>query len=232
MEILQRWLKDYLQWIHWKAFTFAFVILLLWAAFFLTSGSERHEAVFVDTAQLAASIPEERVSDRHTVSHSQEIMATAVQWKADIKGAVLYPGVYEVELGMRIQDLIDKAGGAQPEADMKSLNLAQLLEDQMMVYVPKNGENLNSSAIEEEVSSQLVYTPSAATENSALIDLNMADAAKLQELNGIGEKKADLIIQYRKEQGPFQTIEDLMKVKGIGEKTFEALKDQVWVSAE
>ena len=160
--------------------------------------------------------------------HSSELLHSSsnaesenASWVVDIKGQVISPGVYEVDAGMRINDVIQLAGGIKQEADTSQLNFAQALEDQMMIYVPEKGE-LNESI-------PIVQSPQK-SEAEHLINLNTADLTKLQELNGIGEKKAQAIIQYRTDNGSFQSIESLMEVSGIGQKTFDAIKDTITVS--
>ncbi|TFJ39109.1 hypothetical protein CKN73_11210 [Carnobacterium divergens] len=143
----------------------------------------------------------------------------------DIKGAVKNPGVYGVTSDMRLIDAINLAGGFTGEADQSQMNLALRLTDQLMIYVPKNGEELtmeqslkSGEKVNEEVASK-----------GLKVNLNTASVAELQTLAGVGLKKAEDIIRYREENGSFQQIEELTKVSGIGEKTYEALKEQLTV---
>ncbi|WP_051258417.1 helix-hairpin-helix domain-containing protein [Atopococcus tabaci] len=139
----------------------------------------------------------------------------------DIKGEVKEPGVYEMQEGDRIQDVVQKAGGFTSEADETMINLALRLTDQMMVYIPRIGEETNIPVL-----------PQLSSEDDASkkVNLNTADVSELTTLNGIGEKKAEKIIQYREENGSFKTIEDLKSVSGIGDKTFESLKEFISVT--
>ncbi|WP_226656795.1 helix-hairpin-helix domain-containing protein [Guptibacillus hwajinpoensis] len=132
----------------------------------------------------------------------------------DVKGAVETPGVYEVHANGRVKDVIQKAGGFLKEADQTQLNLAGRVADEMMIYVPLLGE-----------------TPVAINGNNdpSLISINSADLTELQQLPGIGPAKAEAIIQYREENGLFGAVEDLQNISGIGEKTFEKLKDFITV---
>lgn len=228
MERLWEGLKE-----HFKRLDLAIGLLVLiaismGAAFFFLA--EPGEVAPVEEMIIASIQAEEQ---KETASlEEEEKAAFEVSWKADIKGAVAFPGVYEVEPGMRIQDLVDKAGGVRPDAEVRHLNLAQLLEDQIMVYVPTREEATATAQETTADFSGLVQMPGDKAEKVGLIDLNTADAAELQQLNGIGEKKAELILLYRQEHGPFQTIEELMNVKGIGEKTFDSLADQITVSPQ
>lgn len=148
----------------------------------------------------------------------------------DIKGAVGQPGVYQGEENMRVMDIVSLAGGLLDTADDKSVNLAQRISDQMVIYIPVVGEDVEMSSDEGE-SFQLSNGQGEDAE-SEKVNINTADAVQLQTLNGIGDKKAELIIAYRMENGSFQTIEDIMEVSGIGEKTFEGFKAAITVNGK
>ncbi|MGP9042458.1 helix-hairpin-helix domain-containing protein [Cytobacillus kochii] len=135
----------------------------------------------------------------------------------DIKGEVKDPGVYALKSTQRIVDAIQVAGGFLSEADQKQVNLAQKLTDEMVIYIPKVGE--------EGVSS----LPPLNDGNDGKINLNQATVEQLETLPGIGPSKAEDILSYREEVGSFKAIEDLKEVSGIGEKTFEKLKDLISV---
>ncbi|MBF1731861.1 MAG: helix-hairpin-helix domain-containing protein [Streptococcus sp.] len=136
----------------------------------------------------------------------------------DIKGAVKNPGVYQMKVGDRVKDALDAAGGLTEEADSQKVNLAKRLEDQMVIVVPKVGEEA------EEI-------PAGETRNEATkegkVNINTATVEELKTLKGVGEKKAEAIIEYRKKNGSFQTKEDLMKVRGIGKKLFESFQERI-----
>lgn len=120
--------------------------------------------------------------------------------------------------GERVIDVIERAGGFRENADSLQVNLSQRVHDEMVIYVPVQGENIPVST--------LLPAP-AGTSNNGKININTASATELETLPGIGPQKAEAIIQYREENGPFQKAEDLMKVSGIGEKTFEKLKEHI-----
>ena len=136
----------------------------------------------------------------------------------DIKGEVKKPGVYQMKAGDRVKDALDAAGGLTEEADSQKVNLAKRLEDQMVIVVPKVGEEA------EEI-------PAGETRNEATkegkVNINTATVEELKTLKGVGEKKAEAIIEYRKKNGSFQTKEDLMKVRGIGKKLFESCQERI-----
>lgn len=144
----------------------------------------------------------------------------------DVKGEVRDPGVYQLSNGARVMDAIESAGGLTNEADEDQLNLALLLSDQMVIVVP----NINQTLVEEF--SMVNYFANEIDEdphNELKININVADVAELTLLPGIGEKKAQAIIDYREEYGSYQTIEDLMNVSGIGQKTFDKLSSMISV---
>lgn len=156
---------------------------------------------------------------------SEETEAIELIAFADIKGAVVAPGMYQINENTRLQDLISLAGGLTSEAESRHLNFSLLIQDQMMVYVPFQGEAYSEEESEMVVSGNT--TPSQGGNKG--VNLNTADVSELQTLSGIGPKKAEAIIAYREEAGSFKTIEDLMEVGGIGEKTFENLKSEITV---
>lgn len=142
----------------------------------------------------------------------------------DIKGAVKVPGIYQLKNQQRIWDALALAGGVSEEADTAQVNYAQKVKDQMIIYVPKKGESVAQSL------ETLQESASAQQNQEEKINLNTATEAELQTISGIGAKKAQEIIRFRDEQGPFKTVEELKNVPGIGEKTVERLKDMLTVT--
>lgn len=149
-----------------------------------------------------------------SVSDTPEIITV------DVKGAVKQPGVYELRSNSRVHDAIYKAGGMTPEANSQSVNLAQKLTDEAVIYVAKEGEDVPAAG-----GSMSPTTSSASSEKPGKVHLNRATEAELQTVSGIGQKRASDIIAYREANGPFRSVEDLKNVSGIGEKTLEKLKD-------
>lgn len=143
----------------------------------------------------------------------------------DIKGQVAAPGVYELPGDSRMKDAIDAAGGFLSDAEPKAINLAMKVQDEMVIYVPAIGEEAALPAPQPSA------VPAGGAEAAdALVNLNTATDADLMTLPGIGPSKAAAIIAYRTDNGNFQKIEDLTNVTGIGEKTFEKLKDSISVN--
>ncbi|CAM5195731.1 Competence protein ComEA OS=Ureibacillus acetophenoni OX=614649 GN=SAMN05877842_102270 PE=4 SV=1 [Ureibacillus acetophenoni] len=153
------------------------------------------------------------------VEHSENVIV-------DIKGAVKYPGVYELTSEDRIIDVIELAGGYTNEADSQFINHAQKLQDEMVIYIPIVGE-----VIEEDHPIEPIITTTTSNESSlnSLVNINSATEAELTTLPGIGPSKAQAIISYRDEFGRFQTVDELKNVSGIGDKTFEKLKEFITI---
>ncbi len=135
----------------------------------------------------------------------------------DIKGEVKRPGIYEATSDMRVNDIIDFAGGTTEFANELSVNRAERVKDEMVIYVSHLDEELNLAE------SSVDY--GELTQSG--IRVNQASKEELTELTGIGPAKAEAIITYREENGGFKSIEDLLNVPGIGEKSLEVLKNEV-----
>ncbi len=152
-------------------------------------------------------------------------------------GAVVHPGVYELEPGARVADLVAAAGGGDDEADLDRLNLAEPLVDGSRVYVP---------AVGEEVSEGLVAVPPGGGPGAGggsgvgggggesagagvPLDLNRATADELELLPGIGPTLAASIVDHRTSQGPFASVDDLLAVRGIGDAKLAAVRELVTV---
>lgn len=135
-------------------------------------------------------------------------------------GEVVLPGVYEFTSGMRVADAIMAAGGMTEEAAETYWNQAAVLEDGQKIYVPTKEEAAGDA--ESQSGEQMI-------EQENKINLNTASKEQLMTLSGVGSAKADAIIAYRKEQGGFQSIEDIMKIEGIKEGVFKKIKDKITV---
>lgn len=190
-------------------------MLIVGSVFFLYSKKERETSVIADELSLMKVKGE-------TEEPKKDIKQTVM--KVDVKGAVNRPGVYVAKEGERVLDVINKAGSFTAQADKNSVNLAQRVQDQMLIYVPVVGEN-PSNVISP--AGQATGGASASSSNQETVNLNTATETELQTLTGIGPAKAAAIIQFRTEQGSFKSVEDLKNVSGIGDKTFEKIQDQV-----
>ena len=213
MAFFDAW-KDKWEEIDWKIKVgVLFVCLIIGMGLFWMSrqGEEVEEAA---TSLAETTILPQEVEDKTTVS-------TVIY--VDVKGEIHHPGVYQMKAESRVKDLIEAAGGFTPLADDQKLNLAQLLEDQMVIVVPKKGE---------EVNSELVQAPTSQKKEvgkEGKVNINTATVEELKTLKGIGEKKAEAIIEYRKKNGSFKNKEELMKVRGIGKKLYESFEERVIV---
>lgn len=141
----------------------------------------------------------------------------------DVKGAVKKPGVYRLKSSSRVHDALLKAGGMTDEADLKSINQAQKLVDEAVVYVAKVGENV------VDVTTNTSASTATSQAKAGLVNLNTATEADFQTISGIGQKRAQDIIAYREANGKFKSVDDLKNVTGIGAKTLEKLKEYVTV---
>ena len=139
----------------------------------------------------------------------------------DVKGAVKSPGIYDLPVGSRVNDAVQKAGGLTEQADSKSLNLAQKVSDEALVYVPTKGE--------ESASQQAGSGAPSSTSKDKKVNLNKASLEELKQVKGLGGKRAQDIIDHRESNGKFKSVDELKKVSGIGAKTIEKLKDYVTV---
>jgi competence protein ComEA len=136
-----------------------------------------------------------------------------------ICGAVTNPGVYEMDSGSRICDVLEQAGGFSEEASTTYLNLAEFVSDGQKVYVPT----------QEELTVELLAEEETAEAGSGKININTASKEVLVTLPGIGESKADSIIAYRTEHGGFSSIEEIMEIPGIKEAVFSKIKELITV---
>jgi competence protein ComEA len=145
--------------------------------------------------------------------------SSSVTLIVDVAGAVRKPGVFEFAPGDRVIDAVERAGGALDKADLTLLNLAAPLTDGQQILVPKKGAAPAGTPVTGGV-------PGGST---ALVNINTADEATLETLNGVGPVLAAAIIQYRREHGPFASVDQLDEVSGIGPATLEDLRSQVTV---
>ncbi|MDT2747442.1 helix-hairpin-helix domain-containing protein [Vagococcus fluvialis] len=189
------------------------VISIIGLKLFLSKNAAKvdqfEEVVLTDTTDLIAETEKENND--------------AVKMYVDIKGAVKLLGMYEVTSDMRVLNVIDMAGGLKETADDSQVNFSQRIEDQMVIYIPVEGEELSETAIAGTNSN----TANISKDEDGKVNLNQATKEELMTLSGVGEKKAEKIIEYREENGSFKTIEDLKNVNGFGEKSFESLEKYI-----
>ena len=165
--------------------------------------------------------------DASSDDESSAKSSSAAEVYVDVDGAVVRPGVYRLKDGARVSQAIDAAGGLTAEADVTGLNRASKITDGQKIYVPTVGEQQAASASGGADSGAAVA--SGAGPSSGLVNINTASAAELQTLSGIGPSMAQSIIDERTKNGAFASVDDLMRVPGIGEKKLAKIKDCICV---
>lgn len=146
-----------------------------------------------------------------------------------ITGAVRNPGIVQIEEGARLIDAIEAAGGTTENADTSKINLAYILSDGQKIYIPSFLDEKIENYIEDNIGENIIIEDTHANANTKLININTATQTELETLTGIGPSLALKIINYRKENGKFKTIEDIKNVSGIGDSKFEAIKNEICV---
>lgn len=192
-----------------KKSSFFIIILLIIVLFFIFTNEE-------DTAIQHSDLHEVPPTDGESAQQGDNVSQSDTVI-VDVKGAVGKPGVYEVQVDSRVHDVILLAGDFLENADQTQVNLAQKVQDEMIINVPKIGE-----------ASETTENNSSSNGNEK-IRINDATQEELETLPGIGPSKAEAIIQHREENGLFKSGEDLLQVSGIGEKTLENLLEHIQV---
>jgi competence protein ComEA len=147
-----------------------------------------------------------------------------------VSGAVTLPGVYTLPIGSRVKDAIEAAGGLLPEADSRNLNLAALLQDGELIWIPATPQ-ANPTTVAPNKTPNDNNDQTSIPAPTGLININTATQEELDTLPGIGPVKAQNIIDYRNSNGPFNTLEAIQDVGGIGPVTYENLKELITVQA-
>ena len=154
--------------------------------------------------------------------------------KVDVSGAVNTPKVCELAAGSRVEDALDQAGGLSDEVDkewvLKNLNLAAKLTDGEKLYIPREGEVAGAAAgpVPQPVEGGGSFAGVQKPSTGGLVNINTASQSELESLTGIGPVKAQAIIDYRS-RNPFDSIEEVMEVKGVWPSVFEKIKDRIVV---
>lgn len=225
MNDMKKWIQKNRLFLSVIALSLVLVVMISTLIILLFT-QQSYENIVVEPLEESRSKEEQQLEKEESSKKKEPSPEKLV---VDIKGAVKNPGVYGVTSDMRLIDAINLAGGFTGEADQSQMNLALRLTDQLMIYVPKNGEELPmEQSLKQPVKSGEKVNEEVASKGLK-VNLNTASVAELQTLAGVGLKKAEDIIRYREENGSFQQIEELTKVSGIGEKTYEALKEQLTV---
>ena len=230
------------------------VMLILCGTLFLTglTGCKSREAQFLidglqeAKAEVDAEPSGEEISGKKSKAESDEKKSDAEEMQqamiyVDVCGAVANPGVFQLAAGSRVFQAIEAAGGYLPEAALTCVNRAGVLTDGQQLYIltQEEMERQGLDPVEMDKASDGQMNGSAGTgQNTGMaaqvqqdnrININTADEAQLTTLTGIGATRAQAIIAYREENGPFAAIEDIMNVQGIKEGTFAKIKDEIVV---
>lgn len=212
------------------------VIIIFIALSFLVSSYKNHTNAQPrnDFKELASSKFSEVKSSSVQTSANNTVDKGQGRGYVDVKGAIRNPGVYKINNDGRVETILGLAGGALPEADLIQVNLAQVVKDQQIIYIPRKGEKIpaqfqanhtnNSIQQPSNNSGNVSDESSHVNDIHKVVNLNSATKEDLQTLTGVGERKAEAILQYRQQHGSFKVIEDLKQVDGFGEKTFLKLK--------
>lgn len=193
---------------------------LLVGGFFLLKPAPQTPVQETNLQAEVAAVSKDSVSEKEVRKEEKEEPVEQDLITVDVKGAVKSPGIYDLPVGSRVNDAVQKAGGLTDQADSKSLNLAQKVSDEALVYVPTKGE---------EASQQSGSGATSSTSKEKKVNLNKASLEELKQVKGLGGKRAQDIIDHREANGKFKSVDELKKVSGIGAKTIEKLKDYVTV---
>lgn len=209
---MSEWLKE-----HKFVWLIGVVIVLFLAYYVYTIANPPiEEEVKEEWITTEETVNEETVNDEADMSQENAVEEIVV----DVKGAVHHPGVYKAKTDERVMDVIDRAGGITEDADDGAINFAMRVTDEMVIYVPTEGEDVDNIG-------GMVSLDNGGS--SGKVNINKATAAELETLPGIGPAKAEAIIEYRETNGPYKTIEDIMSISGFGEKTFAKLQESISV---
>ena len=193
---------------------------LLVGGFFLLKPTPQTPVKETNLQAEVAAVSKDLSTEKEVKKEEKEESLEQDLITVDVKGAVKSPGIYDLPVGSRVNDVVQKAGGLTEQADSKSLNLAQKVSDEALVYVPTKGE---------EASQQSGSGATSSTSKEKKVNLNKASLEELKQVKGLGGKRAQDIIDHLETNGKFKSVDELKKVSGIGAKTIEKLKDYVTV---
>ena len=215
MEAIIEKIKEY------KIIVICAVLGLALGSFFLLKPTTQTPVTETNLQTEVAAVSKDSSSEKEVKKEEKDESPEQDLITVDVKGAVKSPGIYDLPVGSRVHDAVQKAGGLKEEADSKSLNLAQKVSDEALVYVPTKGE--------EAASQQAASGTTPSTSKEKKVNLNKASLEELKQVKGLGGKRAQDIIDHREANGKFKSVDELKKVSGIGAKTIEKLKDYVTV---
>ncbi len=214
-----------------KNILFFTLVLILSSALISAAGCSRDEAVIQFSEANILQDPQTDIDNKlsEDVMIVPEDIGEPEPVTVYICGAVNHPGLYTFEGPSRVADAIEEAGGAGDDADLCYVNLATPLSDGQKVYIPTMDETKDLNKQLEQDSHDGVTVSGTVDSGTGLVNINTADEAALMTLPGIGEAKARLITEYRMTHGRFNSIEDIMKIKGIKEGMFNRIRDRICI---
>ena len=189
-----------------------------WSQLHYSSLQKRGLAIIAGLVVLVSALFVMRGSSQEVVSTSPPLQLDTISQSlmVDVAGAVVHPGVYSLPLNSRVVEAIKAAGGLKKGADTSDINQARILKDGEQIYVYPAAAALSQSSV-------------APVHKNGPIMINRATEKDFESLDGIGPVLASRIVTYRKTNGPFSAIEDLLKVPGIGQSKFDQFKNKLRV---
>ncbi len=249
---MKDFLKEHIEEILMAIIILLTIIIIVIIVFDIKLPKKEEEVKENNNVALVSKKETEEPESEETVTITEEL-----KYYVDIKGAVKKPGVYEVEKGMIINDVIKLAGGLKSNASTKYLNLSKHVTNEMVINIFTTTEIKELDVKEETVcssstadikdcaSSTIVEsnelpttsspsdssseTPKTETPTNTKININTASLNELMNISGIGESKAQAIIEYRNTNGLFKSIEDIKNVSGIGDALYEKIKNSITI---
>ena len=204
-----------------KQIRIAVIALTVITALLLFGGNGKKDEIIVESpgeTQTIATLSDDTSDGESGENELKVVQKEPAVLVVDISGCVKTPGIYETPDGTRLHEVIELAGGLTKDADIDAINQAEPVTDGQKILIPAKMEAGKGDS---------GTTSSEASASGGKININQADITGLQEIPGVGPATADKIIQYRESNGKFQSIEDLKNVSGIGDKTFQKMRDRI-----
>lgn len=207
-----------------KIIVFLFILLISVGGLLIKDKNISKNDIYV----LSGQNYENKTDDNSEIKNAEEeknLKVTNKDITVYISGAVKNPGIVTLNSGERLAAAVDKVGGTTENADLNKVNLAIKIEDEMHYIIPEIGEEINYTS--ENINDDIVSKDIA--NNSFKININTATIEELDTLPGVGEATANKILNHRKENGNFKSIEEIKNVNGIGDKKFENIRELISV---
>lgn len=195
------------------------LVFIICLTFFFKIKEDDKKVTLPSQMNLTENLSTTAQNDREEEKTNPEMETIMV----DIKGAVVKEGVYQLQRNSRVTDAIQIAGGLRDDADPNAINLAQKLSDEAILYVARKGENKLIIDSQGQQSSSIEQ----GGQRDQKVNINKATIEDLRKIPGIGEKRAQEILDARDSKGGFKSIDDLLTISGIGQKTLEKIKNDI-----